>query len=54
MLVKFLFGLADVLADLGPQFHLLVVAEPIVAGPGAIPGHIARLIVPRTPAYRCR
>lgn len=39
LLVKLLFGLANVLADPGPELHLLVVAKPIVSGSWAISGH---------------
>lgn len=39
LLVKLLFGLANVLANPGPELHLLVVAKPIVSGSWAISGH---------------
>lgn len=41
LLVELLLRLVDVLANAGPQLHLLVVvSEAIVAGPRAIAGHI--------------
>jgi hypothetical protein len=43
LLVELLFGLPNVLADPGPELHLLIVAKPIVAGSWAISGHGFRL-----------
>lgn len=40
LLIEFLLGLPNILADLGPELQLLVIAEPIVPRSGAVAGHV--------------
>lgn len=39
LLIELVLGFADILTDLCPQLQFLVIAEPIVSGPGAVARH---------------